>query len=89
MAAHRRVDGDEVALTHEFLAVMLGVQRLGVTIALDFLEPEGLIRTNRGSIIDRQWLEEASNGTFARRKQSFHAYSAEKSGPLCSDSHLI
>jgi len=52
-------------------------------------------RSNAGTgrwnqrVIDRQWLEEASNGTFARRKQSFHAYSAEKSGPLCSDSHLI
>ena len=66
LMAHDRVDGDELALTHEFLAQMLGVRRPGVTIALNQLETHGLIRTNRGviSIVDRRGLEASSNGAY-------------------------
>jgi len=35
LMADDRLDGDEVPLTHEFLSVMLGVRRPGVTTALD------------------------------------------------------
>jgi len=41
--AHDRVDGNEFKLTHEFLAVMLGVRRSGITTALQELERKGLI----------------------------------------------
>jgi CRP-like cAMP-binding protein len=34
LLAHDRVDGDELSLTHEFLGVMLGLRRPGVTTAL-------------------------------------------------------
>lgn len=66
LMAHDRVDGDDLALTHEFLAQMLGVRRPGVTIALNQLEMHGLIRTNRGviSIVDRRGLEASSNGAY-------------------------
>lgn len=66
LMAHDRIDGDEIALTHEFLAQMLGVRRPGVTLALNHLEARGLIRTNRGviSIVDRQGLEASSNGAY-------------------------
>jgi CRP-like cAMP-binding protein len=66
LMAHDRIDGDELALTHEFLAQMLGVRRPGVTIALNQLETHGLIRTNRGviSIVDRKGLEASSNGAY-------------------------
>ncbi|ESW65050.1 hypothetical protein X773_32320, partial [Mesorhizobium sp. LSJC285A00] len=40
-----RVDGNSFAITHEFLSVMLGVRRPGVTIALQTLEGQGLIRS--------------------------------------------
>jgi CRP-like cAMP-binding protein len=43
LLAHDRVDGDELPLTHEFLAVMLGVQRPGVTTALQELERKDLL----------------------------------------------
>src|SRR5436305_4043506 len=42
LMAHDRTDGDELALTHEFLATMLGVRRPGVTVALNLLEGSGL-----------------------------------------------
>ena len=46
-----RIDSDRITLTHEFLAVMLGVRRPGVTVALHILEGKGLIRSNRGEIL--------------------------------------
>ena len=66
LMAHYRADGDALPLTHEFLALMLGTQRPGVTIALNHLERQGFIRAHRGvvTIIDRKALEKSSNGTY-------------------------
>jgi len=50
---HDRLDGDEIALTHEQLGVMLGVRRATVTDTLHILEGEHLIRSMRGRIIIR------------------------------------
>lgn len=51
---HDRVRSDELELTHEFLAYMLGVHRPGVSIAVSALEREGLIghRRNRIELLD-------------------------------------
>src|SRR5690242_17198200 len=43
LMAHDRTVADVVSLTHEFLAVMLGVRRASVTVALDGFEKRGLI----------------------------------------------
>jgi CRP-like cAMP-binding protein len=66
LMAHDRLESDEIPLTHEFLALMLGTQRPGVTIALHALERAGLITTRRSNvtILDRKALEESSNGTY-------------------------
>jgi CRP-like cAMP-binding protein len=66
LMANDRLDSDEVPLTHEFLSVMLGVRRPGVTVALDHLEKEGLIRAKRGAvaILDRTGLRKISNGAY-------------------------
>jgi CRP-like cAMP-binding protein len=66
LLAHDRVDGDELALTHEFLATMLGVQRSGATLAVQELERKGLIGHRRGVVIiqDREGLKQNSNGTY-------------------------
>ena len=45
-----RMQSDEVELTHEFLAGMLGVRRVGVTIAAGNLQRQGLIAYSRGQI---------------------------------------
>jgi CRP-like cAMP-binding protein len=42
--------GDELQLTQEFLAIMLGVQRTSVTAALASLEQRGLLRTGRARV---------------------------------------
>jgi CRP-like cAMP-binding protein len=64
--AQDRLDGNEVKLTHDVLAVMLGVRRSGVTTALHELEHKGLIVLRRSLIviIDRAGLEEACNGAY-------------------------
>ena len=50
LMAHDRLNGDDLPLTHEFLALMLGVRRAGVTTALQRLESEGLVVARRGAI---------------------------------------
>jgi DNA-binding transcriptional regulator YhcF (GntR family) len=67
MAADR-VDGDELPLTQEFLAIMLDVRRSGVTVAVQGLERAGLIANRRGviTILDREAPERASNGTYVQ-----------------------
>ncbi|MEH6640793.1 helix-turn-helix domain-containing protein [Vreelandella glaciei] len=57
-----RAETDQLQLTHEFLAIMLGVRRAGMTLAVIALQARGLIRYQRGAIkvIDRPGLIEAS-----------------------------
>ncbi len=66
LMAHDRLDADEMPLTHEFLAIMLGVRRPGVTLALQELERQGVVSTRRGfvTILDREALEENANSTY-------------------------
>jgi CRP-like cAMP-binding protein len=66
LMAQDRMAGDTVVLTHEFLAIMLGSRRAGVTNALNEFESRGIIETRRGaiSILKRGALEEAANGSY-------------------------
>jgi CRP-like cAMP-binding protein len=66
LMAQDRMDGDQIPLTHEFLGVMIGTSRPGVTIALQELERRGWLSHRRGmvSIIDRDGLVRASNGAY-------------------------
>jgi CRP-like cAMP-binding protein len=65
LMAHDRLDGDAVPLTHEFLAVMLGVRRAGVTVALHSFEQRGFVSRRRGqlTLIDRAGIEQVA-GSF-------------------------
>jgi hypothetical protein len=63
---HDRVHGESFELTHEFLSLMLGVRRAGVTVAMGTLQGAQLIRYVRGrvTVLDRPRLEEASCGCY-------------------------
>jgi CRP-like cAMP-binding protein len=62
LSAHDRAGVDTFPMTQEFLAMMLGVRRPGVTIAAQAFEADGLITYNHGTmtIVDRPGLEAAS-----------------------------
>ena len=66
LMAEDRLDGSDIPLTHEFLAMMLGVRRPGVTMALHELEHQGVIARKRSHIVivDREAPETLSNGTY-------------------------
>jgi CRP-like cAMP-binding protein len=53
LMAADRLDGNKLPLTHEFLSLMLGVRRAGVTEALHALEGQGLIHASRGEVTVR------------------------------------
>jgi CRP-like cAMP-binding protein len=59
LLCHDRVEGDEIRLTQEFLAQMLGTRRSRVSEAAIILQSAGLIRYSRGiiNILDRKALE--------------------------------
>ena len=59
LMSHDRVEGDEFPMTHEFLSMMLGVRRAGITVAAGQLQKAGLIHYERGRIevTDRPGLE--------------------------------
>ncbi|KUZ81431.1 Crp/Fnr family transcriptional regulator [Burkholderia ubonensis] len=60
LLAHDRIEGDELAVTQQTIANMLGVRREGVTEAAGYLQEAGLIRQRRGRItlLDRGGLEQ-------------------------------
>lgn len=61
-----RVDGAEFQLTHEFLSMMLGVRRPGVTTSIHILEGTGMIRAKRAriTILDREKLVELASESY-------------------------
>ena len=66
LMAQDRIGGTELLLKHEFIAMMLGVRRPGVTTATHALEGMGSIRAKRGRIIvrDRDKLLELAGDAY-------------------------
>jgi CRP-like cAMP-binding protein len=59
LMTHDRVGSNDIRLTHEFMAIMLGARRASVTETLRPLQEASLVRSHRGrlSILDRAGLE--------------------------------
>lgn len=51
LMCHDRIDGDEIALTHEFISMRISADRSGVTVTLHILEGGGMITSKRGLVI--------------------------------------
>ena len=73
LMTHDRMASDDFLLTQEFLAMMLGVQRTGVSTAAGALQRAGLIHYSRGhvKILDRPGLEHESCECYGIAKVEF------------------
>jgi CRP-like cAMP-binding protein len=62
-----RANSNNFRVTHEFLAFMLGVRRVGITTAAVALQRQGLVKYYRGdiTILDRSGLKKAACGCYA------------------------
>jgi len=66
LMAHDRIGEDILPLTHEFLSLMLGVRRAGVTETLQALRDQDLISYGRGLITvqDRKGMERKAGDAY-------------------------
>jgi CRP-like cAMP-binding protein len=73
LMTHDRMQSDEFLLTQEFLAMMLGVQRTGVSAAAGALQSAGLIRYRRGvvTILNRSGLRQRACECYEVSKREF------------------
>ena len=68
-----RAHSDSFHVTHEFLSYMLGVRRVGVTLAAGALQDQALIHYHRGDfeVLDRTGLEAAACGCYAIDRRAY------------------
>lgn len=73
LMAQDRLRCDELLLTHEFLALMLGVRRSSVTNALHVVEGTGAIRATRSlvTVRDRDALQRLAGASYGLSEQEY------------------
>jgi CRP-like cAMP-binding protein len=73
LMAHDRTRDDTLPLTHEFLSLMLGVRRAGVTEALHSLESQNFITVGRGQVVvlNRKGIERAAGDAYGTPEAEF------------------
>jgi CRP-like cAMP-binding protein len=71
-----RAHADTFHATHEFLAYMLGVRRVGITVAAGHLQQDGLIAYHRGmlTVLDRKRLEATACACYALDQHAYSEY---------------
>jgi CRP-like cAMP-binding protein len=73
LMAHDRTRDKNLPLTHEFLALMLGVRRAGVTDALQSLKRQKLIDTSRNHVVlhSRKGLERLAGSSYGTPEKEY------------------
>ena len=68
-----RAHAPQFHVTHEFLAGMLGVRRVGITVAASTLQRGGIISYRRGevSVLDREGLEAIACSCYASERLAY------------------
>ena len=74
-----RAQSEELTMTQEAVANLIGVRREGVTAAAQKLQAAGLIRYRRGhiAVLDRTRLERQACECYAVAKKAYHRYSLQ------------
>lgn len=82
-----RAHSSQFDVTHEFLAYMLGVRRVGVTSAASALQRRNLIRYSRGhvAVLDVRGLELAACPCYAIDKKIYSAILSRKNPPASTE----
>lgn len=77
-----RVQGDEIATTHELVGTMLGVRRETVSDAMGRLQAQGLVRSGRGRIkvLDRAGLELGACECYRMVRREYDTLLAPRTG---------
>jgi CRP-like cAMP-binding protein len=73
LMAHDRSESDEFPMTQEFMSLMLGVRRAGVSVAASILQKAGAIRYRHGNttVVDRSGLEAAACECYGTVRRQF------------------
>jgi CRP-like cAMP-binding protein len=76
LMSHDRAHADQFHVTHEFLGLMLGVRRVGVTVAAGGLQASRLIRYHRGelTVLDRAGLEAQACSCYAADRLAYREH---------------
>ena len=80
LMTHDRVNSNEFRITQEFLALMLGVRRVGVSVAMGALRERKIIAYRRGTItiLDQGGLVAAACGCYKTVKDTYLRAQARK-----------
>jgi CRP-like cAMP-binding protein len=87
LMCHDRLQQPDLPLTHEFLSLMLGVRRSGVTDQLHIIEGLGIIKATRGNIriLDRSGLEKLAGGCYGIPEREYERLvgnpASDRTGP--------
>lgn len=76
LMTHDRAQGETFRVTHELMASMLGVRRVGITMAASALQRRAIIEYARGevTILDRTSLEAAACTCYATDRRSYSKF---------------
>jgi CRP-like cAMP-binding protein len=82
LMSHDRMPDDDVPLTQDYLAIMLGSARTSVTFTLGNLAQRGAIRTARGmvTIVDRPLLERIAGDGYGVPEREYNRLIAARFG---------